>query len=108
MHAFAEVAAALAPHLDAERPEQSVRRGRMQLDRAAARLEGELHRVADQAHMQARGAFGTEARDEASLHAPGERRACENDDDGISADRRIRARDAAGPRRARTGSAAAT
>src|SRR5260221_3772160 len=108
MHSFAKVAAALASDLDAERTEKAVRRCRMQLDRAAACLERGAHCVLYQLRMQAGCSGGAQARHEASLHPPGKRRAREHDDDGISADRRIRAPGAAAPRPARTGSAAAT
>src|SRR5258708_32596278 len=64
-------------------------------------------RRANQALLQARGARGAEARYKARLHAAGERRAREDDDDALSADRRTRAPGAAARRQApREGAAA--
>lgn len=65
-------------------------------------------RRANQALLQVRGARGAEARYQARLHAAGERRAREEDDHALSADRRTRAPGAAARRRARREGAAAT
>ena len=68
---------------------------RVQLDRSAMGVHRGVHGMADEAHLQARCAGGAETRREARLHAAGERRAREDHDDAVSADRGTRARGAA-------------
>ncbi len=108
VHALAEIAAALHSDVNAEPRKDTVVFGYMQLDRSAARLARDMDRMADQARVQVSSTRRAEDRCKARLHAPGERRAREDDDDGISADRRIRAPGTRVQPRGHTGGAGAT